>query len=151
MADRKFRLLQILQEIISFVLEGIRVWGSGELVVDAERGQVNWICGVGGFWVSDGRGWRRWGGDCLGNGRGGRGGFFSQEVGEGGEGEEGSGDENDRKDGGAEELAGGDDSEHFLRAFASELTQELLQFLDGGIGVGFKFAKVGLGAGHGGT
>ncbi len=53
------------------------------------------------------------------------------------------------KDGGAEELAGGDDSEHFLRAFTSELTQELLQFLDGGIGVGFEFAKVGLGAGHG--
>ena len=121
MADREFRLLQILQKIISFVLEGIRVRGSGELVVDAEGGQIDRFFWVGGFWISDGRSWRRWGGDCLGNGLGVRGGFFPEKVGEGGEGEDGSGDENDGENGSAEELAGGDDAEHFLGAFASQL------------------------------
>jgi hypothetical protein len=43
-ADGEFRLLQILQEILSLILEGVRVRRGGELFVNAERGY-----GVGGF------------------------------------------------------------------------------------------------------
>ena len=100
---------------------------------------------------------RRWFGSCwLGDGSrcdwstgGSWGWFFAEEVGQRGEGKDGAGDENDGEDGGAEELAGGDHAEHFLGAFALQLAQKFLQLLDGGAGVCFQLAEIGLGAGHG--